>query len=262
LFRRVGRRIVVTAAGEDFATAARIAVRHFVAAQARASELQALESGRLELVTMPTPGIEPLTTLLTQFIQAAPRVRLDIRAAFTPEEVLARVRSGESEVGLLGAPSPLMLDDLDVTPLDRQDLLFVTRATDNATPEPVIGEIAVEQLAGQHVIVSHQGTLMRTMVDKIVATGTEINIVAELDHRTSILPMVLAGIGATVLPEAWAPQALQARAVVKRIMPPVSMHNFLVTGRQQLTPAADVFRTTAREFSKLVDSRRCEGVRN
>jgi DNA-binding transcriptional LysR family regulator len=247
LFRRVGRRLVITSAGQEFATAARIAVRNVEAAKAVATDLQGLESGLLELVAMPTPGIEPLTTLLKRFHQCAPRVRLDIRAAFTPEEVLADVRSGEVEMGILGGPTPLVLSDLDVVALDRQELLFIIKAADDADG-PQNAEVTAEQLADIGLIVPHRGTLMRTLVDSIVANGKGAHIVAELDHRTSILPMVLAGIGGTVLPEAWAPQAVQAGAVVKRIVPPVTLHNFLVTGKLPLTPAAATFRSVATQF--------------
>ena len=250
LFRRIGRRLVITSAGEEFAAAARVAVRNVDAAQSVVDDLRGLESGRLELVTMPTPGIEPLTTLLTRLRRKAPRVRLNIRAAYTPEEVLTQVRSGESEMGLLGASTQLAPPDLDVVALDRQELLFITAADSNSAAGSQGAVITADQLADVGLIVPHRGTLMRTLVDDIVANGKGVRIVVELDHRTSILPMVLAGIGATVLPEAWAAQAIQAGAVVKRIVPSVALHNFLVTGRQALTPSAAEFHRIASEFGK------------
>jgi len=239
LFRRTGRRLVVTSAGEEFAAAARIALRNVAAAEAVATDLRGLESGRLEVVAMPTPAIEPLTTLLARLHAEAPRIRLDIRAAFTPEEVLVRVRSGECELGILGQSSPPALDDMAVVALDHQDLMFVTAAGESE--HAAASEITVEQMHGIGLIVPHRGTLMRTLVDEIIASGTGAHIVAEVDHRTSILPMVLAGIGATVLPAAWAPQARSAGAIVRRITPAVTLHNALIASAGPLTPAAAAF---------------------
>ena len=36
---------------------------------------------------------------------------------------------------------------------------------------------------------------MRALVDDVLASGIEVSIVAEIAHRTSILPMVLNGLG-------------------------------------------------------------------
>lgn len=36
---------------------------------------------------------------------------------------------------------------------------------------------------------------MRAFVDEVLASGTDVSIMAEIAHRTSILPMVLNGLG-------------------------------------------------------------------
>ena len=52
-------------------------------------ELKGLRGGRVDLITMPSPGMEPLTTILTAFSRAHPDVTVNAEAGFTPEEVLA-----------------------------------------------------------------------------------------------------------------------------------------------------------------------------
>ena len=60
--------------------------------------------------------------------------------------------------------------------------------------------ITPADLAGHRLIASQRGSLMRAMVDDVMSTGVNAKIVAEVAHRTSILPLVLAGVGDAVLP--------------------------------------------------------------
>ena len=48
---------------------------------------------------------------------------------------------------------------------------------------------------------------MRWLVDDVLAGGVDCEIVAEVAHRTSILPMVMSGVGHAVMPSSWAPLA-------------------------------------------------------
>ena len=65
---------------------------------------------------------------------------------------------------------------------------------------PVDDSISREDLTGCRLIVSQRGSLMRALVDDVLASGIEVSIVAEIAHRTSILPMVLNGLGRAVMP--------------------------------------------------------------
>ena len=40
------------------------------------------------MVSMPSPGIEPLTTIIGVFTEAHPAMSVTVEAAFTPEEVI------------------------------------------------------------------------------------------------------------------------------------------------------------------------------
>lgn len=112
------------------------------------------------------------------------------------------------------------------------------------------------ELAGMRLIVSKRGSLMRQLVDDVLASGVDAQIVVEVEHRTSILPMVLAGIGHAVMPSSWTPLAQRAGAQVRRIEPTSVLRIALVLRTAALTPAAGAFvrcveayvaRRTARE---------------
>ena len=67
-----------------------------------------------------------------------------------------------------------------------------------------------EDLGGHRIIASQRGSLMRWLVDDALAHGVKVEIVVEVAHRTSILPLVLAGVGHAVMPSSWAPTAHRA----------------------------------------------------
>ena len=67
-------------------------------------------------------------------------------------------------------------------------------------------------------------------------------------HRTSILPLVLQGVGLAVLPSAWAPLARQAGARTARLEPTAHLQIALVSRSAPLTPAARAFLAVARSY--------------
>src|SRR3954468_15845387 len=59
LFHRVGRRVVLTAAGEALVEPARQALRDLANARAAVAAVSGLEEGRLDLVALPTLAVTP-----------------------------------------------------------------------------------------------------------------------------------------------------------------------------------------------------------
>ena len=131
LFHRIGRGVVLSEAGAALVGPARVVLRDLDEAKATMRALKGLRGGRIDLVTMPSPGMEPLTTILTTFSRAHPDVTVNAEAAFTPEEVLALVRTGSAEIGVLGSAEPTQAADLDVIPLERQALVLISGPDDD-----------------------------------------------------------------------------------------------------------------------------------
>ena len=131
LFHRIGRGVVLSEAGSALVGPARVVLRDLDEAKATMRALKGLRGGRIDLVTMPSPGMEPLTTILTAFSRAHPDVTVNAEAAFTPEEVLALVRTGSAEIGVLGSAEPTAAADLDVVSLERQALVLISGPDDD-----------------------------------------------------------------------------------------------------------------------------------
>lgn len=245
LFRRAGRGVVLTDAGSRLVEPARRVLRDVEAAEAVVGSVRGLQQGRAHLVTMPSPGIEPLTTLVAAFGRRHPGLTVDVEAAFTPEEVVESVRSGRTELGLLGTPGDPRAGELAVLPLERQPLVLLS------APDPDLpaGRVGRQDLAGLPLVASQPGSLMRSLVDDLLVGGTGAHITAQVAHRTSILPLVLAGVGHAVVPSSWKGQALSSGAEVRAIEPATHLEVSLVSRQDTLTPAARALTEVARDHA-------------
>ena len=123
-------------------------------AKASVDALKGLRAGRVDLITMPSPGIEPLTTILTSFSRTYPSVTVNAEAAFTPEEVLHAVRTGVCEIGILGSPAAVRAPELDVVALESQPLILISGPGAEHRPARRFWR---SELSGFRLIVSQRG---------------------------------------------------------------------------------------------------------
>jgi DNA-binding transcriptional LysR family regulator len=106
-----------------------------------------------------------------------------------------------------------------------------------------------EDLGGHRLIASQRGSLMRWLVDDALAHGVKVEIVVEAAHRTSILPLVLAGVGHAVMPSSWAPTARKAGLRTARIEPVSHLDVAILSRKDGLTPAAAAFLKVAERYA-------------
>lgn len=239
LFHRIGRRVVLTEAGRELLGPARLVVRDLEAARSAVDDLRGVRSGRLDVVAMPSPGIEPLTSMIAAFTRTHPAVTVNVDAAFTAEDVVGSVRTGGVEIGILGTRQPFRSADVRVRQLERQPLVLIVAPGTDAFGDTDM--IRREDLAGHRIVASQRGSLMRSLVDETLADGVALQIVAEVAHRTSVLPLVLAGVGHAVMPSSWTPLAHQAGLRVVQISPTTSLHVAVIGRPEHVTPAARAF---------------------
>jgi DNA-binding transcriptional LysR family regulator len=238
LFVRAGRGVRLTDAGEQLVGPARRVLRDLDDAAHVVRSAKALRRGRVTLVTMPSPGIEPLTTIMTDFASVWPAMTVDVAGVFTPEEVVETVLSGQAEVGVLGASAQPHTADLAVRWIEDQPLVLISPP---GAPLPKGDVVDRAGLSGLRLIVSQRGSLMRQLVDDVLASGTDVQVVAEVAHRTSILPLVVAGMGHAVMPSSWNSIARAVGAEVRRIEPGSVLRVAAVWREASLTPGASAF---------------------
>ncbi|WP_030304268.1 LysR family transcriptional regulator [Streptomyces katrae] len=238
LFHRIGRRAVLTEAGSALVPRAREALHALELARASVGSVRELRGGRLEIVAMASPTIEPLSTMVQRFTERFPAVSPSLRVALTREDVVERVRTGGCELGLLTTSSPLPSRDVVPHHVGDDRLVLVTPMDG---PFPPGRAVQAEQLRGHRLIVGQRGTGIRAYVDDLKAQGIDVRIAVETEHRMAFLPLVLGGVGLAVVTESWADLSARAGALVLDLEPARVQHNVLVSRKGQLTPAARAF---------------------
>lgn len=246
LFRRAGRGITLSEPGHRLIGPARHVVRSLQTARESVTSTRDLLVGAVELIAMPSPSIEPLTSLISCFRDRHPRLSIHARAAFTAEETIEAIRSGMVEIGLLGTSGTFYAADVHCLELERQSLVLIS-----PPGSPDCPMVERKELRELDFVISQRGSLMRELVDEVLAERAPKGVVVEAAHRTSLLALILAGIGHSVMPEAWRTLAEGLGCTVRRIEPSVHLSIALVYPRGVLAPAAQAFIDLARDQAHL-----------
>ncbi|MEJ3653550.1 LysR family transcriptional regulator [Actinomycetes bacterium KLBMP 9759] len=247
LFHRVGRRLVLSAAGRALVEPARELVRSLEVARATVEAAEGLRGGRLHIASMPSQAVSPLAGLISRFLERYPDVEVRVSTAPRPDDVCEALRAGTAELGLVAVPNgPLREPGLRVEPVEIQSFVVVARSDDDL-PEGV-GPIGPEDLAGSRLVVGRRGTGMRRVADAVLAAnGATCRIAVEIEHREALLPLVLAGAGVAVVADSWAPLARSAGMAVRPLATDEELHVSLVGPTSRASPAVDAFLRVARQ---------------
>jgi LysR family transcriptional regulator, carnitine catabolism transcriptional activator len=240
LFHRVGRRVVLTPAGEALVGPARQVLRDVETGQAAVAAVAGLERGRLDLGTLPTLAIDPVAPLIGAFRVAHPGVTI---ALADPADTVALddlVASGACEIGVaVAAPTTA---NFETHALGTQDLLAVL-----PPGTPAARNLTIAALARFPLVTAPAGTATRSQLEEaFAASGVTPDIAVVASQREAILPLVLAGAGATLYPRALAEQAARLGATVAPLRPHLTRTVFLFHRAGPLSPAAAAFLTLAR----------------
>jgi LysR family carnitine catabolism transcriptional activator len=238
LFHRTSHGVRLTAAGDSLLGPARQTLREFDAATVAVRNVSRLEAGRLDIVALPGLAADPLVALLADFHRHYPGVEIRIDEA-AAEEIFELVRSGESELALAYAPAATA--GLNVVAFEAEEALL---ALPPDSPEKDGATLPATYLNDVRLVVSSGTRLRATAV--LAELGVEPTLAAETAHRDAVIPLVLAGVGAAILPPASAREARERGAVVCHIDPPPMRQVLLAYQRRPLTPAAAAFLETVR----------------
>jgi DNA-binding transcriptional LysR family regulator len=244
LFHRVGRRLVLSAAGEALLGPARQVLRDMETAASSVAQVKGVVAGHLDLVAEPTLATDPVARLIGAFRVAFPGVTVRLAEPDNAAELASRVADGRSELGVAELPlSPARAEgqSLASEPLLVQDVLVVR------PPGTPAGGDAVAALAGAPFVATPHGTSSRALVERaLVAAGVTPVIAVETEQREALLPLVLAGAGSALLPRPLAEQARRGGATVLELVPPLRRTIGLVRRTGTLSPAARAFVELAR----------------
>jgi DNA-binding transcriptional LysR family regulator len=235
LFHRLGRGVVLSAAGETFVDAARQVLRDAAVLRSSVAAVGRVDAGSLDVAALPTLAVDPLAPLLGRFRQAHPGVTVRVLDPGDDVGVAALVRRGRAELGVTDLPVPG--DDLLAVPLGDQELVAVSSPGLWSRPT---GSLA--DLARLPLVVTPPGTSTRRVIDAALdSAGVVADVAVEVDQREAIVPLVLAGAGISFVPEAQARAAAAQGARIVRPRPRLTRAIGIVHRDRPRSPAADAF---------------------
>lgn len=236
LFHRLPHGAALTAAGEALVAPARQVVRDLATASASVREVLGLEGGRLDIVTQTTLAVDPLATLLGRFLGEHPKVAVRVTDPEQSARVAQLVRSGACELGLVDAGEPH--GDLEGLLLGEHDLKLVLPPG----TRPRRRTLRLEEMAGLRFVVTPPGSATRGILDEALRQqGLEPLVAVETAHRAMIMPLVLAGAGAALLPTSMAADAAAKGATLVATDPVLHHRGRLVWRAGPMSPAAEAF---------------------
>jgi LysR family transcriptional regulator, carnitine catabolism transcriptional activator len=236
LFHRTGRGLTLTSAGSALVGPAREILRATDAARSAVQAVADVLGGTLELAVLATLAVDPLVELLGRFRRDHPQVAARVAEPEGVAGVRALVADGDCELGLLDIEPPP--PGFEIVPLGTQELMVVL-------PRGAAGSaktLTPDELARLPLIVSPPGTSTRNLLDQALGdTGGAPEIAVETAAREAIVPLVLAGAGAALLPAPMAADAQRRGAVIRRMRPAITRPIGLIHRARQLSPAARAF---------------------
>jgi DNA-binding transcriptional LysR family regulator len=237
LFDRVGRGLRLSAAGDAFVGPARQVLRAMDEARAAIAGVRDLETGTLEIAALATLAVDPMAELVGRFRALHPGIRVRMLEAESAEGVSSLVHDGTCEVG--AAHLSLPRDGLQAQSLGDQELLF---AMPPGAERGVSRPLNPRELSRTPLVVSPPDTSTRILLEQaLAAVGVTPQIAVQTAAREAIIPLVLAGAGAALLPAPLAREAHRRGAVVRAANPKIIRPIGLVYRRAILSPAARAF---------------------
>jgi LysR family carnitine catabolism transcriptional activator len=244
LFDRVGRRVQVTAAGRALVGPARQTLRDVETGRAAVAAVAGLRGGTLALASLPTLAADPLAELVGRYRRRYPGVTVDLAAPEDSADLAAMVRDGRCEVGITETAE--VPADLTSRGIGGQSLLLIlppgSGGWGNPIDDPGMTTLALSDLVEVPFVAAPSGTSTRRLLDEgFAAAGALPQVAVVTAQRDAILPLVLAGAGAALVPEPIAVVARALGATVARPFPSVERSLALIHRTDPLAPAAARF---------------------
>lgn len=203
LFDRLGRRAMLTQFGEAFLLRVQRILRDISEAKSEIQELAGGNKGTLVLGTIPTIAPYFLPPRLALFTKKYPHIQVSVVEDIT-SVLLTRLHEGKIDILLVALP--VAGDGLVCTELKREPLYVVAQENH---PLAKRRSILLREIQGEPFILLKDGHCFReTAVAACRRARLRPNVVFESGQFATILAMVSAGMGVSVVPE----MAVEARA--------------------------------------------------
>lgn len=249
LFDR-GRTLTLTACGEAMVGPARRALRAFESVKEAVRLVDGLIKGVLDIGVAPQLGVDPTIALIADYRKAYPQVRVRLHEAEADVRGFDSLRRGEAEL-LIHEHVGSYPKHVDV-PLPSTVMSVAFPPETEGVPD---GPVPLQDLIRYTFIlgIAQVSTVRAAFVAELAARDLPpLRFSVETAHRDAIVPLVLAGVGATMLTGAEAAHAEQLGCIVRPLDFPMIRTCSLFYRKGSLSPAAAAFVHMCEE-QRLVD---------
>ncbi|HEY0703092.1 MAG TPA: LysR substrate-binding domain-containing protein [Candidatus Acidoferrales bacterium] len=196
LFDRLGRSIRLTEAGRAFIPRARAILEQMEAARTSAADKNADLHGSVAVGVIPTVAPYLMPGYTASFAKKYPDAKLRI-VEDTTSVLVAGLRDLSIDVAILALP--LRHKDLELFPIRTERLFAVLR---KGHPRASAKSLALKDLRGESFVMLRDGHCFRDLsLDTCTRARITPNIAFESGQFSSLLGMVAAGIGVSLVPE-------------------------------------------------------------
>lgn len=238
LFDRTTRSLQPTQAAREALVVAERILRDVESLGSSFRDLGGLRRGRVCVAVTPTLAAFVMPPVIRRFAALYPDIRVVVDDC-APDQFMSRVIGEHVDFGI-GTPEK-MLADADLQTLVPDHLSLVCRP-DHALARQKVVRWA--DLAGHPVITVRPGYGIRPMIDATASgAGVALNVVNEVSFLSTALWMTAGGLGASIMPSAFATHGAEPDLVIKTLTGPrVSRDISVVTKRgRSLSAASQVF---------------------
>ncbi|MCD9153144.1 LysR family transcriptional regulator [Aeromicrobium duanguangcaii] len=245
LFERSTMGVRLTAAGREFAIHAADALVALDRARDAVTRVNRVEGGRLDVACPASLGIDPMPRLLAAFSNECPGV--SIRVHNVPEQPIEARQLFDLGADVLVTLAEFIGQDMHTERLAPMELLAVL--PDSSTSSNPRQAVPLQTVLTHGLVTPPSDTAAyRLVVSRLGQDALERSIAVEVVHAEGVLPLVLAGAGATILPAGHArvasampglvecdldpPALLEVAAAIPRDSGSVAAHRFLRVCRE------------------------------
>ncbi len=197
LFDRLGRKVQLTELGRAFLPRARAVLRDLEAARSDVVERKTSISGPISVGVIPTIAPYFLPPILATFSRKYPEARVTVAEEITPL-LLERLRAGTMDVAIVALPLQVRGHEFQACPLLVEKLYAVLPKQHALAKRRAI---SLEELRDDPFLLLRDGHCFReTAVAACKRARLNPKIIFESGQFSSILSMVSAGLGVSIVP--------------------------------------------------------------
>jgi LysR family hydrogen peroxide-inducible transcriptional activator len=197
LFDRLGRTVQLTELGRVFLPRARAVLRDLEAARSDVVESKASISGPISVGVIPTIAPYFLPPVLATFSRKYPEARVTVAEEITPV-LLERIRAGTIDAAIVALPLQARGHEFQAFPLMVEKLYAVLPKRHTLAKRRTV---SLAELQDDAFLLLRDGHCFReTSVAACKRAGLNPRIVFESGQFSSILSMVSAGLGVSIVP--------------------------------------------------------------